>query len=161
MKIYELTEQHRELERLVDEEAFTVDQVADTFEALEGEFSEKAKSLICVTQGMAKDIDSIGEEVKRLNDRKRALQNKIDSAREYLRFNMEATGINKIECPLFSIQLQNGRKSVIVDDPLILPLGTFTTEIKPDKKAIKVLIDQDGECEGAHVEQGEKILVIK
>ena len=55
------------------------------------------------------DIAALESEINRLSERKKHIQAAQDRLREYLRYNMEATGINKITSPLFTITLAAGR----------------------------------------------------
>ena len=140
MKLYELTEQHRQLEALSTDSDL---DLADTFEGLEGEFNEKAISLIHVTKNIDSDILAIDYEIKRLSDLKKAKMNAINSMKDYLRTNMQATGITKIECPLFTISLGKPRKIAEVTDvdklpPEYIRIKTSVTPVKADiLKALK------------------------
>lgn len=138
MKLYELTEQHRDLQELAEGDNDDLQTaLADTMEAIEGEFNDKAVSLISVVKNMDLDIDSINTVIKKLQERKKTIENKQNSMREYLRLNMESSGISKISCPLFSITLGKGRDAVQIDDESKIPadylnIKTSTSPMKAD-----------------------------
>jgi len=164
MKLYELTEQHRELAVLAEsDEGDLSEALADTFEALEGEFNDKAISVIHVVKNMDADGDAIDNEIKRLQARKKSVQNKQNWMREYLRSNMEASGISKIECPIFTIALAKGRDIVeITDEGKIdaeyLNIKTSVTPIKADiLKALK----EGKEVSGCRLSKSNSSLRIK
>lgn len=137
MKLYELTEQHNQL-REIEESDDMAQAIADTFEALEGEFNEKAVSLISVVNDMGSDVAAIDTEIKRLQDRKKVISNRQDSLREYLRTNMEASGITKISCPIFTITLAGGRDIVLVtkEDDIPTDYLNIKTSVSPMKAEI-------------------------
>jgi len=141
MHLYDITEQHKQLAELEDD--FDEQTLADTFEGIEGAFNDKAVSLITVVNNMSSDVDAIDAEINRLQARKTTINNRQKSMREYLRINMEATGINKIACPLFTITLAKGRDIVQIDDADKIPadylnIKTSVTPIKADiLKALK------------------------
>ena len=162
-KLYQLSEQHRELQQLVDNEVMTLDDVADTFEGLEGQFNEKAVSLVHIINNMDSDTSEIDAEIKRLQGRKKTIENKQVSVREYLRTNMEASGITKIECPLFGITLAKGRDTVFIEDESKIPdeLVDISVVQKPDKRKILAMLKAGEDVPGCRIEKTKQSLRIK
>jgi len=161
--LYKLTEQMQSLKELLNSDEIPENAIADTMEGIQGEFDDKAKAIMYLVRNTDTDIDGIKSEVKRLNDRAKVLQNQQDRIKEYLRFNMSETGINKIECELFTITLSKARKVVIIDDIKKLPkrLQKKVTTITCDKNDIKKELDAGLKTEGAHIEDGKRGLTIK
>lgn len=160
-QLYKISEQHRGLQDLVDSGEMELSDLKDTFEGLEGEFNEKAVSLVHAINNMSTtDIDA---EIKRLQDRKKVIENKQKSMRDYLRTNMEASGITKIECPLFSISLAKGRDVVVVDDEDSIPDDLIDVSVvqNPDKKAILAKLKAGEEVAGCRMEKSKSSLRIK
>lgn len=144
--LYEITEQARQLAEIAAESDEDMAQaIADTWEAIEGEFEEKAIGLIHVTHAIRSDTDQIDAEIKRLQARKKTFQNKVESLKSYLRTNMAASGISKIECPLFSITLGKPRAIVVVDDEEKVPAEylKIETTMSPMKKEILEALKKD------------------
>lgn len=144
--LYEITEQVKELQQLADVSDEDMAQaIADTFEGLEGEFEDKAIKLIHVTKFIQTDTDAIDAEIKRLQARKKAYTNKIESLKSYLRTNMAATGITKIECPLFSITLGQPTKIAVIDNEKRIPADYLKMEtiMSPMKKEILAALKED------------------
>lgn len=163
VSLYKLTEQQRELKEIAGNSEAPAEAFADTFNALEGQFNDKAVSLIHIVKNMDSDIDGLDTEIKRLTDRKKAIKNKQESMREYLRTNMEVNEITKIECPLFTITLAKGRDMVIIDDEKKIPdeLVGVTVVTKPDKAAILKLLKTGEDVAGARLEKSKTSLRIK
>ncbi len=162
-KLYELTENHRALQKLVDDEDLPTEAIKDTFEGIEGEFNDKAISLITVVNNIKSDTDAIDAEIKRLQDRKKTKVKAQDSMKEYLRSNMEATGISKIECPLFSITLANGRDIVQIDDETSIPPDYIDIKMTstPMKKEILADMKTGAVIPGASIGKSKPSLRIK
>lgn len=143
MKLYQISEQHKDLLKLADESEDMAQAVADTMEGIEASFNDKAISLIHVINNMQSDVSVLDTEIKRLTDRKKTIANQQESMREYLRINMEETGVSKISCPLFTITLAAGRDIVQIQDADKIPtdylnIKTSATPIKADiAKALK------------------------
>jgi hypothetical protein len=162
-QLYKLTDQISKLQEAFDNGDIPENALADTMEVIEGEFDDKAKAIMAMVRNTDSDITAIADEIKRLNDRAKVLQNQQDSVKEYLRFNMQESGIDKISCSLFTLTLRKSVKIVIIDDVESLPdkYVTVKTVEQPDKKLL--LSDlKDGEAiEGAHLEDGKRALMIK
>lgn len=163
VSLYKLTEQQRELKEVAGNSDLPAEAFADTFNALEGQFNDKAASVMHVVQNMDSDVDALDAEIKRLTERKKVIKNKQDSIREYLRTNMEANEITKIECPLFSITLAKGRDVCVIDDADSIPDDYVNVSVvqKPDKAAILKALKAGDDIPGAHIEKSKTSLRIK
>lgn len=158
-KLYELTGNMKELETLdLDSET-----MSDTLEAIQGEFNDKAIAILSFTENMNGDIDALSNEIKRLQGRKTVLENRKKRLREYLLHNMEASGINEIECPYFTASLRKGSESVDIDDLESIPDEYVKVEVKetPDKTAIKRDLKAGIEINGVSLKRGATTIVIK
>lgn len=162
--LYELTGQYKDLTALMDgaDEDMAI-AVRDTMGAIEAEFNDKALAVSRVILNMDSDIEQVDAEIERLQERKRLINNRSTQIKNYLRENMEAAGITKIACPLFTITLAKGRESVVVDDEKALDddLIRVSTKIEPDKKAIAARIKAGQEVKGARLELGQSSVRIK
>jgi hypothetical protein len=163
VSLYKLTDQQRELKEMAGNSDLPAEAFADTFEALEGQFNDKAVSVIHVVKNMDSDVDALDAEIKRLTDRKKVIKNKQESIREYLRSNMEANEITKIDCPLFSITLAKGRDVAVIFDESLLPDDYVEVSVieKPNKAAILKALKADEQIPGARIEKSKTSLRIK
>lgn len=161
-KLYELTEQFKELAKLADCEEMK-EALTDTLEGLEGEFQEKAQAITSMVLNMDSDTSAIDEEIKRLTARKKTIQNRQQSMKDYLRVNMERCEISKITCPLFTITCAKGREIVHIDNEKEIPddFLTVNTVISPDKKAIEAKLKEGVSVPGAHLEISKSSIRIK
>jgi hypothetical protein len=161
--LHQITKEHRELALLVERDELTAEDVKDTFEALEGEVSAKAASLVAVVDNINSDVKAVDDEIKRLQARKKVMVSKQQSLRDYLKMNMQATGISNIKCPLFSITLAKGRDVVVIDDPEQIPncYKTVTETTAISKAGIMADMKIDIKVPGAHIEKSDESLRIK
>ena len=162
-KLYELTGQLKELERLVSENQAPLSEVEDTIKLIEGDFEEKAINIVKVIRNKEPDISAIDEEIKRLQQMKKNINAKAENLKEYLRQNMEANGINKIECPIFSITLKRAAASVKIIDENLLPdeYVTIKTSCQPDKASILKALKNGEQIKGAELASAKPALEIK
>jgi hypothetical protein len=157
MKLYELTEQYKELANLDVEPEL----LADTLEGIEGEIEIKAENLLSVVSNMSSDVDAIDNEIKRLQARKKTIANRQDWLREYLRSNMEAMSIDKISCPLFTITLRKATQAVSIGDLSLVPDEYKKVTVSPDKVKIKNDLKAGADIPGCELVDGKRGLMIK
>lgn len=158
-KLYELT---TDLKSILSED-FDEQTLKDTLEAVGGEFNDKAISIIKLAENLNGDTSVIDAEIKRLQARKSAITNKQKQLREYLIYNMQESGISKVECPLFTASLRKGVEKVVIDNEMQIPDEFAKVEVvtKIDKNEIKKQLKAGAEIPGARLERGETTLLIK
>ncbi len=161
--LYQITDKRLELLALAEESEDMVQAVSDTMESLDGEFEDKARSLMAVVSNMSSDVLAIDSEIKRLGARKKSIENKQDCMRDYLKTNMEASNINKIQCPLFTITLAKGRDIVQIDDESKIPADylIIKTSMSPMKKEILAALKNGDEINGVSLAKSPNSIRIK
>lgn len=162
--LYTITEQFKELAALAesaDEDMAIV--LRDTMEGIEGEFQEKGKAIAMVTLNIDGDLEAIQSQIDRLTERKRIITNRKESLKEYLRTNMDASGITKITHPLFTITCGKGKPIVVIDDEKAIPDEFVNVKVTsaPDKAMIAKAIKEGAEVPGVHTEIGKSSISIK
>ena len=136
--------------------------LTDTLEGVEMAFNQKAENLIKHTKNVEQSVNALDAEIKRLQARKKAKQNHIDQLKDYLRTNMEASGIDKIECDLFTITLrQSGGQKLVLESENSVPQSYWRVVEQIDKTAIKNDLLMGVEVKGAHLEDSQRALIIK
>ena len=165
LKLYEISTQYRQLaERLADMDLDAV-TVADTLEAsgLTDALQEKAQGVELVARAAEMHCPAIDAEIARLLKLKERRQKIAQGLRDYLRHNMEAAGIDRIECPLFTLSLKKNPPAVEVLDEHEVAAEFWTTpEPKPpvariDKKLVAAAIKQGREVNGCRLVQHTRL----
>lgn len=161
-KLWEIAEEFKSLNELVESGELTSEQIADTLEATEGEFQDKGKAIAMFIENVGSDVDQLDLMIKNLTARKKRLANKQESLRSYLADNMHRTGVTKIQSTEMTISYVKPRMNVVVDcDPLELDFDYQIVEIKANKKAIGDAIKEGIEVNGARIEPGKPSIRIK
>lgn len=158
--LYEMTSQMIGLKAMLDDPEIDFD-LTDTLDGLEGDIQDKAENLLAVVSNIGSDVDQIDSEIKRLQARKKTLTNSQDRLREYLRFNMDAAGIQKITCPLFSITLTKPRPVVQIDDETKIPDDYIKVTRTPVKADILRELKAGKEIPGASLGESKPGLMIR
>lgn len=139
------------------------DQLTECLDSIGDSFDEKANNIVKLVSSLSVDVDGIDKELKRLQAMKKAITSNQDRLKEYLRYNMEVTGINKIKHSLFSITLGKPTITAEVVDIDFLPDNFVSTDVvmKADKKAILKALKEGEDIPGAVLSTGKSRLLIK
>ncbi len=139
------------------------EQLTDCLDSIQDSFDDKANNIVKLVNSLSVDVDGIDKELKRLQAMKKRVTTNQDRLKEYLRYNMEVTGINKIKHPLFSITLGKPTVTAEVVDIDFLPDNFVNTDIvmKADKKAILKALKEGQDIPGAVLSTGKSRLLIK
>lgn len=160
MKLYELTEQYQQVQNLEDlpEEA-----LADTLEGIEGEIADKAEGIMMAVQNLNAEIEALRAHKKAIDARISARVNRAEAIKDYLRHNMEASGIKQITCPLFTINCVQGREIAEVEDINKLKGGYVTVKVTQAANKAKILEDLKAgtDVKGAKLARAKSSIRIK
>ena len=161
MKLYELTGQYTQALATLDDMDLPAEVVTDTLEGLKGSLEEKSLNVARFFQNVESSIVAMKDAEKRMAARRKAAENRVTRLRHYLKYNMDASGIVRIECPDFVIAIQNNPAAVVIDSADALP-DDYTVEkttVSPDKKLIKQAIQDGYTVTGAHLETGTRLVI--
>ena len=90
MKLYEITNDLRELHALAESGELTEEMIADTVEGLDMQFEDKARGVLIVRSQMLSNVDVISAEIDRLTALKKSAANSAERLTDYLKMNMLA-----------------------------------------------------------------------
>jgi hypothetical protein len=167
LKLYEISGQYRQLaERLADMD-LDATTIADTIEAsgLTDALQEKAQGVELVARAAEIHCPAIDLEIARLQALKAHRQKIAQGLRDYLKLNMEAAGIERVECPLFKLTVKKNPPAVEVLDDALIP-RTFYVLPEPvepvarlDKKALAKIMKGGELVPGAKLVQHTRLEV--
>lgn len=154
--LYELGSQYNELLDMLESGEYTLDDLHDTIEMIDGEFDEKATNLALAINMEKGESEKIKTEIDRLTALKKYRDNNVKRLREYLLGQMQAVNKVTIKSPLVVLSVTNSPEKIDEDDPRWGVKGqTFVEwaqknnrddllyfyDPEPDKKAIKAALD--------------------
>ncbi len=127
------------------EQDLPVEVVNDTLEGLEDQIQEKSINVAKVLRNMEETAKSIKTAETQMATRRRAIENRVQWLKDYLKANMEATGIQKIECPWFRLAIQKNPASAAIADEKQLPDQYVTVELALPLQSYHQFKDRLGE----------------
>lgn len=166
--LYELTSEYLQLMNMLYDEDEDLDCILDTMEGVDFELEMKADNYAIMIDSFQSDVDHLEKEIKRLQARKKTIQNRIAGLKWRLQNSMEATGKTKFKTKLydFNIAQSGGVRKITVD----VDVNDLPEELRmkqpdvPNMDAIRKLVEASGEnerCEYAHFEPRTKSLRIR
>jgi hypothetical protein len=139
----------------LDQEVF-LDTLSAISESLEDKVESTAKFIRCLDG----DIEAIKAEEKRLADKRKVLENKVSSIKEYLQNEMEFSGIDKVKRPTLTVSIQLNPPSVEVLDESVIPsIFMIPQPEKIDKKAILKALKDGEEIPGCEITQSRGLRI--
>lgn len=162
-QLHQITAEMRELAQLAEDPEMEI-AVKDTLEGMQMTFNEKAEHLAKILLNMDGNMEAVNAEIERLQARKKRFQTQYASLIDYLRTNMDASGVKKISCPLFTITCAQGREKVVVDSVDDVPDDYMRIpEVVAEVDKVKALNDmkEGKEIPGLHLERGQSSIRIK
>ncbi|HAT4156662.1 siphovirus Gp157 family protein [Clostridium perfringens] len=123
MKLYELTQNYRNLESLLDnlgeQEGLTVEMIHGALGQVEDDINTKIENTCKVIKEIEADSIGIDEEIKRLSALKKQKENAVKKLKEYVEFEMNGIGLNKVEGKLFKISFRKSKVVKVLDETKI------------------------------------------
>ncbi|HEM4672004.1 TPA: siphovirus Gp157 family protein [Streptococcus suis] len=155
--IYELTGIFKQIAEMegIDEET-----KLDTLESIDWmeQFEEKVENTVKVIKNKEAEKKQLKEEIDRLTARYKSIDNDITRLKTGLQGAFEITGHDKVKTLLFTVSLAKNQPSVVVDEEL-LPKKYFVITKKPDKNAIKELLNAGKKVKGAVLQESRSLRI--
>lgn len=162
MTLYELTGQMLELQEMLESGDYDEAAIADTMEAVQFEFEEKADEYAKITRNLTAEIEGLKTEIDRMTGRKRMLENRVKMLKKRLEDAFKQTGTEKLKTQLFSFSMQNNPPKVVLDTDDIFSVPDDLLKYSDpelDKTKAKEFL-KNNKADWGHLEQ-EKSLRIK
>lgn len=163
MSLYEINKNYAELFDKFENEEITQEELQETGNMLAVELQNKSRNIIGYEKSIELAINAYKEEEKRIAERRKALENKLEKYKEYVKNNMEDMGLQKIETPLGVLSVCKVSASLEVYDENLIP-NEYKKEkvtISIDKNAIKEALKNGQDIQGVKLVDNKTSLRIK
>jgi predicted transcriptional regulator len=158
--LYELTEEARELQDMIEE--YPPETFSDTIESLQLMIEDKADSYAAVNQNITNEIAALKAEEERLSARRKSLESNQKRLKDAIKNAMEILGQNKIKTEKFTFSVsKNGGSQPIEVDAELLPDNYKKVIVEPDKELISKASESGIDIPGVKVLERGTHLTIK
>ncbi len=138
-KLYELTDQYRNIAKLLDYDYAEQLDIEGTLKSISDEFDDKALNVAKIYKELLASKEAIKTEVDRLSKRIKAIDNDTDFMKQYLLTEMLTLNKTEISDNVISIRVQKTNPSVeIIDENEIS--GIFKELVPESYKVLKLKI---------------------
>lgn len=160
-KLYELTEMYKNIQELINDDEVDTEILESALNQIEGDINSKAESIAKLVRTIDGDINTLKEEEKRLATRRRVLENKQKSIKNYLEMQLKTMEIDKVKTPLFTVALQNNPPSVNIIDENLIPIDFITTQTVTSisRRDILEALKDGKEIPGAELKQTKSLRI--
>lgn len=154
--LYQIRQEIEDFEYEVDEKTGELLN-ALAWDELNMSFEEKVENIACSIKNLASDVLAFKDEEKKLAERRRSREKKIEYLERLLADNMNGQKFNSARC---AVSFRRS-ESVEVDDLDSIPteLKTETVQVKPDKNAIKKLLKAGQSVTGCRLVENQNIQI--
>ena len=155
MNLYEI---HESIQAILEVEESELQKEA--LKNLDCALEDKVDGFAKYIRGLEGVTQSLDEEIKRLQERKKSRKNEVDRLKKILQDVMTDLDKKKIKTALFTFSVSKNRPSVKIVDEAALPDDYFAIERKPVKAKIQEGIES-GEIpeEVAYLSVGESLRI--
>ena len=163
--LYEIAETYRHALETLGDLDLDEQTVSDTLEGLQGDLQVKGQNVAAFCLHLEAMAEAIKSAEKKIELRRQILTNRAENIRAYLKQCMERAGIQKMECPLFKLQIKKNPPRKVIDDESSVPGEFMKTPLPPpplpDKKSIAEFLKQQPQqrTAWAHQEQSTRLSI--
>jgi len=163
--LYELMGDFEALQRALDSESLTDEELSAVLDALDetkGTLRSKIDGIARLLANLDSDIGRFKHEEQRLAARRKAMENKKERLRGWVRTSMDILDVTKVKTDLHSVTISEGKPKVVVVDEGAVPDDYVRLKREVDKAAVMKAFTEDGEIvKGCDIIKGEPTLRIR
>lgn len=144
-----------------DADGVLPDDLCEALNQLEGTFEAKTVNVASYVKSLEAEAHAIAEVKKTMERRMTSLSNQALRLRDYLKAEMERTGIVNVNHPWLTVRVQSNPSSVIIDDAIELPerFKESMTNVRLLKTEIAQALKSGQSVPGAHLEQSTRLVI--
>jgi hypothetical protein len=138
VKLYEIPNAYRSLmQQIEDADGELSPEVEQSLDGLQENLETKIDSMCCLVREAESEAESFDTEIKRLQAKKKAAENRAENLKLYMSKSLQAMDLTSIKTPKFSARIQQaGRPSIkwtgLADD---IPERLRRTKVELDGNA--------------------------
>lgn len=160
LTLYQLADEYRALMELAADPDADSESFGAALEAIVGDFEQKAVAVAQVARNLEGFNAQVMDAIKAMAVRADRAKQRAESIREFVKTQMEKTGITKIESPYFVLAMRKNPPRLVVADDALIPseyLRHVPERYEPDKPAIARALKSGVEIDGCRLESSTRL----
>lgn len=159
MNIYEIKREYEVLTSYLEDNDLDKEIFKEAFLSIEGSLSDKCENYVKLIKNLEGDIEAHKGEEKRLNEKRKAMENKVIRLKQTIYEVLKEMKIESLKAGTFSLRIQANGPSVEIVSLDIIPEVYKSYEMKLDKKGILEDLKLGKLIEGAEIKQSESLRI--
>ena len=155
--IYQINEKYLLIQQMI-EEGTPPEVFAEALQAIDGEASEKLESYAMVLKNIESDISGLDAEIKRLQERKKSMENNVKQMKLNMAILLQSVEGNKVKTDKFTFSLRKSTAVEVLNESLIPP-QFVVTERKVLKSEIKKALADGLKVSGASIVENQSLSI--
>jgi hypothetical protein len=161
--LYVLAAEYRDALEQMSDLDLPPEVIADTLESLQYPIEVKASNVIRFVRNLEVAAEAIKAAAKAQMDRAKAIENRANGLRAYVKSTMENLGIQKIDTPDFALSIRKNPPAVEIFDERQIPQSFLRVPEPPppapDKAAIAAALKAGQDVPGAVLKHTTRLAV--
>jgi FtsZ-binding cell division protein ZapB len=160
MKLIEIGNEYQSLYDLASD-TDDMETITALYNEIEEDLEHKADAVRVVLSRLKSDSDYLASEIKRLQQRKKSIENNADNLKSLLMWAMGKAGLAKIKTAKATFFFATSKSLQISDEVKLssLPKEYVQLEYKADKKALKEAIESGVVINGVSIAENETLRI--
>jgi len=128
MKLYEISNEFQNIVDLIENCDEMSPELIDKLNNVSENASEKVINVAAYIKNLEAESDTMQLYLNNMRNRQDRVEKRIESLKEYLKYNMDILKLNKVESPEFDVQLRANNYSLDLFDQTAIPKEYFRTK---------------------------------
>ncbi len=141
MNLYNLTGNFLTISKMIEEDCDN-EALIGTLESLTDAIEVKSQNIVYLTKNMEGYSNGLGDEIKRLQAKQKAIDNKVESLKQFMFGQLELAGLKEVKTTVATIKQQKNPASVMINDASKIP-AKYQTVVPESYVPRKVDIAKD------------------
>jgi len=159
LTLYQITDRYQEALLLLSDPELPPEVVDDTLDAIEGEFESKALAVAAFIGNLELEASAVREVEERMTKRRKALESRAESLREYLHLQMQRLNVQTVKSAELTVKIKRNPPRVVIDNEALLPDDYKEVELtlKVRKQLVQKALGEGRTVPGAHLESTTRL----
>ena len=121
MRLYEISNEFQKIVDLIENCDEMTPELIEQLNAVSEDASAKVLNVAAYIKNLEAEAESMQAYLNNMRARQDRVEKRIESLKEYLRYNMDLLKLNKVESPEFDVQLRANQYSLDLFDQALVP----------------------------------------
>lgn len=156
-KLYQLTQNYLNILDLEDQ--IPEDMLKEALDSIGEDLTLKYENIGKLLAEMDGTIAALKAEEDRLHERRKALENRKTSIKDYAFHNLKQLNVPKLNTPLFSFTIKKNPAAVKIVNEDLIPPEFYITKFEISKKLLLEKLKSGEIIEGVELNQNESLMI--